>query len=160
MPEVEPHIELVIMFDEDYKVSCSLERIIEEVGSCVDAFNRGCFEWMGSNDFGGQSEVPASPAFFCCAADKAVEIHMTVAPRDVHCQKRNGIAEWALNQKPKKNAEVSFKWLSPEDKAEMKAAMKAEINSFLEREAIKIASRQGIDPQKLLSMRWVLIISP
>lgn len=50
--------------------------------------------------------------------------------------------------------------MSPEDEAEMKVAMKAEVNSFREREAIEIASRQGIDPQKLLSMRWVLTYTP
>jgi hypothetical protein len=84
------------------KVGCSLERITEEVDCCVDTFNRGCFDWMRSSGSGRQSEVPASLAFFCCAADEISEIQMAVAPRDVHCQTRNGIAEWVLNQKPKK----------------------------------------------------------
>ena len=84
------------------KVGCSLRRITEEVDCCVGTFNRGCFDWMRSSGSGRQSEVPASLAFFCCAADEILEIQMAVAPRDVHCQKRNGIAEWVLNQKPKK----------------------------------------------------------
>ena len=88
------------------------------------------------------------------------EIILTVAPRDVHCKKRNGVQEWVLNQKPKKNAEVKLKHLSEEEKVEFRQAMQGEINSFLERDAIEIASRHGIDPMKLLGMRWVLTYKP
>ena len=83
-------------------------------------------------------------------------IILIVAPRDVHCKKRNGVQEWVLNQKPKKNAEVKMKHLSEEEKIEFRQAMQGEINSFLERDAIEIASRHGIDAMKLLGMRWVL----
>lgn len=90
------------------------------------------------------------------SSEDVLEICMTVAPRDIHVKRRNGVAEWVLNQKPKRNAEVKMRQLNEEDKVEMKNAMKAEVNSFLEKEAIEIASREGIDPRRLLGMRWVL----
>ena len=159
LPEVESG-EGLSLIREEYSVGCSLQKpkecCSEGVGS---SFNRGCFEWMSeSDDSALESELPTNN--FVCASDEVLEIQLTVAPRDVHCQRRNGVAEWVLNQKPKKNAEVSFKKLSPEEQVEMKKAMKSEVSSFLEREAIEIAAKQGIDPHKLLTMRWVLTYKP
>lgn len=126
-------------------------------GSAV--VSKGCFSWMDVDGDTTQSDLP-TPQFFATMTDEVLEIQLTVAPRDVHCQKRNGVAEWVLNQRPKKNAEVSFRKLTEEQRTEMKQAMTSEINSFLEREAIDIAARQGVDPQKLLTMRWVLTYKP
>ena len=53
-----------------------------------------------------------------------------------------------------------MKHLSEEEKVEFRQAMQGEINSFLERDAIEIVSRHGIDPMKLLGMRWVLTYKP
>lgn len=159
LPEVESD-ESLSLIQEEYSVGCSLQKP-KECGSegVASSFSRGCFEWMGeSEDSALESELPTNN--FVCASDEVLEIQMTVAPRDVHCQRRNGVAEWVLNPKPKKNAEVSFKKLSPEEQVEMKKAMKSEVSSFLEREAIEIAAKQGIDPQKLLTMRWVLTYKP
>ena len=52
---------------------------------------------------------------FFLTEPEVIEIILTVAPRDVHKQNRNGSSEWILNQKPKKNAEISFKKLTEDD---------------------------------------------
>lgn len=147
---------------EDFAVGCVQAN--SRSLSCIEEvdFHGGCFEWLRNNEAPVQElEAPGvASQFFCWLADEVLEIQMTVAPRDVHCQRRNGVAEWVLNQKPKKNAEVNFKKLNDEEKQEMLGAMKGEVSSFLEREAIDVASRHGIDPNKLLSMRWVLTYKP
>ncbi|CAL1141395.1 unnamed protein product, partial [Cladocopium goreaui] len=107
-----------------------------------------------------EPEETPIPVNYMVENSEMIEITMIVAPRDVHNQRRNGVQEWVLNQKPKKNAEVKLKTLNEEEKAEFRVAMRSEIDSFLEREAIAIASRHGIDPQKLLNMRWVLTYKP
>lgn len=120
----------------------------------------GCFDWMKQSQFslnqGKNLEEPSSFAGYSQVSDEVVEICMTVAPRDIHMKRRNGVSEWVLNQKPKKNAEVKLRKLDPAERENFKHAMKGELDSFLEKEAIEIASREGIDPRKLLGMRWVL----
>ena len=147
---------------EDFAVGCVQEssRRLSVVNE--NEFSIGCFEWLRTDaNPSRELETPGvASQFFCSLADEVLEIQMTVAPRDVHCQRRNGVAEWVLNQKPKKNAEVNFKKLNDEEKQEMLGAMRGEVSSFLEREAIDVASRHGIDPHKLLSMRWVLTYKP
>jgi len=83
-----------------------------------------------------------------------------VAPRDVHKQNRNGSSEWILNQKPKKNAEISFKKLTEDDQDLFTEAMEKEIDSYLDHEAVAIATMNGISPERLLGMRWVLTWKP
>ena len=137
-----------------------------------DEIQKGCFAWVGKGELG---ETDHDISYIDCetvvnqedflqtffVSDKqVVEICLTVAPRDIHLRHRNGIKEWTLNQKPKRHAEVSMKKLSPEDRKEMLVAMKGEIGSFLERDAIEIAARAGVDPKKLLTMRWVLTYKP
>ena len=133
----------------------------------VSKVNVGCFGWYNeiSQNEDNSTLVSSSrtspeilpnvtdtnpcPIHFVAEDVQMCEIILTVAPRDVHCKKRNGVQEWVLNQKPKKNAEVKMKHLSEEEKIEFRQAMQGEINSFLERDAIEIASRHGIDPMKL-----------
>ena len=161
LPEVEPSCETVFENElDDYAVGSSLSFSRGDSGFCLDDSNVGCFEWMRSRQLSAEpSEDPSDLQAFV-ATEEVIEIVMSVAPRDVHCKQRNGVSEWVLNQKPKKGAEVSFKKLSEVDQVEMKQAMRTEVNSFLEKEAIDIASRHGVDPQKLLSMRWVLTYKP
>ena len=144
---------------EDFEVGCLPNDLVDYRGGVNSGdVCRGCFAWT-NEDSSLESDMPASN-FFSMAADECLEIQMTVAPRDVHRQRRNGVFEWVLNQKPKKNAEVSFKKLTEEQQQEMKQAMTSEINSFLEKEAIDICLRHGVEPQKLLTMRWVLTYKP
>ena len=77
-----------------------------------------------------------------------------MAPRDVHKQNRNGSSEWILNQKPKKNAEISFAKLTEDDQDPFTEAMENEIDSYLDHEAVAIATMNGISPERLLGMRW------
>ena len=85
---------------------------------------------------------------------------MTVAPRDVHKQNRNGSSEWILNQKSKKSTEISFKKLTEDDQDLFTEAMEKEIDSYLDHEAVAIATMNGISPERLLGMRWVLTWKP
>ena len=79
-----------------------------------------------------------------------------MAPRDIHARKRNGVTDWVFNQKSKKHAEVYMRKMKPKVQASFKKAMHTEVDSFLEREAIVIAIRAGVDPRKILNIRWAL----
>ena len=67
----------------------------------------------------------------------------------------HGRENWVLNDKPKKRAEVSFRSLCDDDKLEFLGAMK-ELSSYLEHEAMQIARRHNVPPERVLGMRWVL----
>lgn len=144
---------------ESCPVGCALVpdefKTVRDASMDSQSVSRGCFSWM---DHAVVEKVDSSqaPIHFVAENSEMIEIILSVAPRDVHSQKRNGVHEWVLNQKPKKNAEVKWKTLTSDEKAEFRVAMPCEISSFLEREAIEIASRHGIDHAKLLNMRWVL----
>ena len=140
-----------------FPVGCVLERNKPKASDQPREVQGGCFSWMSRESLG----CPVTDAWvgFSQPAD-VCEIILNVAPRDVHAKRRNGVTDWILNQKPKKNAEVRMRKLGPEDQAAFKVAMKKELDSFLEREAVSIASRAGIDQQKLLNMRWVLTWKP
>ena len=64
--------------------------------------------------------------------------------RDVHQTNRNGQKEWHLNEKPKRSAEVQFRHLNDQDKLDFLRAMQGEAGSYLENEAVAIASRHGV----------------
>ena len=81
---------------------------------------------------------------------------LTVTGRDVHQVNRNGTKEWKLNEKPKRRAEVQYRHLSDGDKLDFLRAMQAEVGSYLEHEAVSIASRHGVPQERILGMRWVL----
>ena len=65
-----------------------------------------------------------------------------------------------LESKPKKNAEISFKKLTEDDQDLFTEAMEKEIDSYLDHEAVAIATMNGISPERLLGMRWVLTWKP
>ena len=166
-----PDIEEEESQDEHFEVGCNPVQAKDHRNSSLDLakIKKGCFSWLNnSEDVKDVSFVNSAfdenndslTNFFCYGENEVVEIILTVAPRDVHLKKRNGVSEWILNQKPKKNAEVHMKQLNEQDRLEMKTAMRGEVDSFLERDAIEIASRAGVDPQKLLTMRWVLTFKP
>ena len=105
------------------------------------------------------SEMPVSYALFqqCCDEQMSCcEIVLTVTGRDVHQVNRNGTKEWKLNEKPKRRAEVQYRHLSDGDKLDFLRAMQAEVGSYLEHEAVSIASRHGVPQERILGMRWVL----
>ena len=126
----------------------------------IGNIRKGCFSWMDRNDRETSHREDNKEVLFACDKSEVLEIVMVVAPRDVHLQKRNGVSEWTLNQKPKKTAEVKFKTLNEQEQQEFRNAMRGELNSFLERDAVEIALREGIDPRKVLGMRWVLTWKP
>ena len=86
----------------------------------------------------------------CC------EIVLNVSGRDVHQGYRNGSKEWKLNDKPKRRAEVQFRQLDDLDKLDFLRAMQAEVGSYLEHEAVEIATKAGVPQERILGMRWVL----
>ena len=85
-----------------------------------------------------------------------IEMSFPISPRDVH--KSHGV--WVVNQKARKNIEVSLKKLEPSDRAEFQRAMSVEANSFLTTEAIRICERAGIPKERIMKMRFVLTWKP
>ena len=92
---------------------------------------------------------------------QAVEIILHVGPRDVHFEKRNkqtGI--WVVNAKAKRSAEVNVRDLTDKEHEEFKEAKGKEINSYMEHMAVDICEKHGIDPERVLGMRWILTWKP
>jgi hypothetical protein len=92
---------------------------------------------------------------------QAVEIILHVGPRDVHFEKRNkqtGI--WVVNAKAKRSAEVNVRDLTEKEHEEFKEAKGKEINSYMEHMAVDICEKHGIDPERVLGMRWILTWKP
>ena len=85
-----------------------------------------------------------------------IEMAFSINPRDVH--KSHGV--WVVNQKARKNIEVSLKKLEPTDREEFQRAMRVEANSFLSTEAIRICERAGIPKERIMKMRFVLTWKP
>ena len=86
----------------------------------LKAVKTGCF----ANCSGVWEPLPAAPkgsdhsdleSYFCQAVDEQsqfFEISMDLQARDVHQIKQGGRTQWALNEKPKKRAEVQFRALA------------------------------------------------
>ena len=88
---------------------------------------------------------------------QGVEIILTVGSRDVYWDKRdkrNGC--WVVNAKAKRSAEVNVKTLTRKEMEEFQQAKHKEIDSYMEHVAVDICKKQGIDPQRVLGMRWIL----
>ena len=132
----------------------------------LSSMKLGCF---GDGLIAGTWEaVPKQPAlgvtrdyesYFSHAAQEqcqVLEITMDLQARDVHQTKVGGQNQWVLNEKPKKRAEVQFKSLSDAEKLDFMKAMRNELSSYLEHEAIQIASRHNVPRERILGMRWVL----
>ena len=88
--------------------------------------------------------------------DQVFEIAMNIQPRDVHKVKTGARIDWVLNEKPKKRAEVQFRTLRDDEKLDFMKAMQGELSSYLEHEAVAIAHRHNVSPERILGMRWVL----
>lgn len=100
-----------------------------------------------------------SSVFFqqsCQDSRECCELVLNVSSRDIHQAQRNGKKEWRLNEKPKRRAEVQFRQLSDSDKLDFLRAMQGEVGSYLENEAVAIASRLGVPSERVMGMRWVL----
>ena len=80
-----------------------------------------------------------------------IEIELLVAPRDVHSNR--GV--WMLNKKVTKGAEVNLRKLSQDELDEFSKAMDKEVDSYVSAEAVKICESNGVDPQRVMQMRWV-----
>ena len=82
---------------------------------------------------------------------EVLEIVLDVAPRDVHLDRREGQqGRWKVNEK------VSFRKLDAEDQLELLQAMRTEVGSYLEREAVEIALKPDIPKERVMPMCWVL----
>ena len=75
---------------------------------------------------------------------------MDVQPRDVHKVKQGSRVDWVLNEKPKKRAEVQFRSLRDDEKLDFMKAMQGELSSYLEHEAVAIAHRHNVAPERIL----------
>ena len=84
------------------------------------------------------------------------EISLDIQPRDVHKTHAYGKPTWTLNEKPKRRAEVQFRSLNDGDKLDFLRAMQGELSSYLEHEAVAIAKRHNVSPERVMGMRWVL----
>ena len=132
----------------------------------------GCFEWQGcSPETSGelledpvnknQGLIVGQPdkCLFVTALEQGCEVFeiaLDIQARDVHRVKQSGRASWVLNEKPKKRAEVQFRTLQDSDKLDFMKAMQGELSSYLEHEAVAIAKRHNVPPERILGMRWVL----
>ena len=179
----EPVLEKVAEMPEGLEGSdgCDVE---EDVGSLIAIPDRppqetcpirtGCFAWQEDEDLcDGDCEESSqtyegpeegsqrqdSGMYFSQALEQkceVFEIHMDIQPRDVHKVSVNGRQNWVLNEKPKKRAEVHFRTLEDTDKLEFLKAMRGELGSYLEHEAVAIARRHNVPTERILGMRWVL----
>ena len=137
----------------------------------------GCFEWQRQTsdwyelperrrDLGvtrrassHEDSMGDHATYFARAVEEShqvFEASLSIQPRDVHKVNQHGQTQWVLNEKPKKRAEVQFRRLSEEDKMHFLHAMKSEVSSYLEHEAVEIARRHGIPAERVLGMRFVL----
>ena len=149
-------------------------RQTQEMSSLQD-LKLGCFAQASSSVLDGDSEALDGHAssgsrqgcqrpkddqcFFQQSLDhdrSCCEIVLNVSSRDVHQVNRNGHKEWKINEKPERRAEVQFRNLSDHDKMDFLRAMQAEVGSYLEHEAVSIASKVGVPESRILGMRWVL----
>ena len=139
------------------------------------SFQLGCFEWQQSvcKSANRDSATPQkiskeepSPkhtrdcgSYFVSALKKnteVFEISLNLQPRDVHKTSFGGKPNWTLNDKPKKRAGVQFRTLQDNDKLDFLRAMRDELGSYLEHEAVAIAVRHNVPGVRVLGMRWVL----
>lgn len=114
-------------------------------------FSAHCEQKHGKN-FAGLSP----DAIFSGTAPDVCEFEFSVAPRDVHC--KGGI--WVLNKKITKGAEVNLRSLNPEEYKQFLGAMDKEIDSYVSSEAVRICEDRGIDPCRIMQMRWVCAWKP
>ena len=144
----------------------------------VSSMSKGCFELQSSqtveaseasesvSDQGAGEEDQLSKtvsktdgSYFAMALEQkceVFEIYLDIQARDVHKHKNQGRDTWVLNEKPKKRAEVQFRSLNDDDKLDFMKTMQNELGSYLEHEAVAIARRHNVPPERILGMRWVL----
>lgn len=88
---------------------------------------------------------------------KVCEIVMYVGPRDVHYQKHEkNSGSWMVNSKTKRSAEVDIRNMTEEEHELMKKAKGKEIESYIDHAAVEIAGKCGVDPKRIMGMRWIL----
>ena len=88
---------------------------------------------------------------------KVCQIVMYVGPRDVHVQKHEkNSGSWMVNRKTKRSAEVDIRNMTEEEHELMKQAKGKEIESYIDHAAVEIAGKCGVDPKRIMGMRWVL----
>ena len=90
-------------------------------------------------------EQSSMPCFFSSVGKLSVlELEVPIAPRDVH--KSKGV--WVVNQKAKKNIEVTMCKLCATEQKEFEQAMRVETDSFMSTEAVRICERAGIPKER------------
>lgn len=89
-----------------------------------------------------------------------MKLFLHVGPRDVYCKKDRGNGIWTVNAKAKRGAEVILRDLSPGENEEFDMAKGKEIDSYIEHVAVDIYNLHGVDKDRILGMRWVLVWKP
>jgi hypothetical protein len=92
-----------------------------------------------------------------CEPQEVCEIVLNVGPKDVHYQRKGKEGCWMVNQKVKRGAEVNFRELTSEEQEQFKMAKQREIDSYMERAAVDIATKVGVDEERVMGMRWILV---
>ena len=127
--------------------------------------NLGCFEWQREDFPEAWKAVPKTKVLGVTvrpqdgpdAIDTACSSYfMDLQQRDVHKTSGRGASGWTLNDKPKMRAEVQLRTLSADDKLDFMKAMQGELRSYLEHEAVAIARRHNVSPERVMGMRWAL----
>ena len=146
--------------------SCGNAQIPTRAKHAVPEYKTGCFSWQkrpcdASHEAKCKRDslddiFPQKNFVGYVGTQDVVEIVLNVAPRDVHLERKGGFQQWKLNEKVKRRAEVSFRKLHEDDKPDFVEAMKSEIGSYLEKEAVELAVRNDIPRDRVLPMRWVL----
>ena len=127
----------------------------------VASVKTGCFAnsvetegaWEPLPETSGPLKFDDHESYFCHAMEsqsKVFEISMDLQARDVHQVKQGSKTQWVPKEKPKKRAEVQFRSLTEADKMEFLGAMKNELSSYLEHEAVAIASRHNVPRERIL----------
>lgn len=104
----------------------------------------------------GQGAEKKTRVHFCEPVEMC-EIVLNIGPKDVHYKRKGSSGSWMVNQKVKRGAEVNFRELNQEEQEQFKQAKSREIDSYMERTAVEIASSVGVDEERIMGMRWILV---
>ena len=94
---------------------------------------------------------------------QVLEVSMNLFPEDIT---ENPLCLWSVLEDcfqvsppaaKQRRVEVSFRKLNPEDKQLFTKAMQKEWNSWIENKVTSLCKSKGIDPDRIIRARWVLV---
>ena len=94
---------------------------------------------------------------------EVMEISIDITPEDIT---DNPLCLWsvldeclqvATTKAAKRRVEVSLRKLSKEDRALFEKAMQKEWQSWVENQVMSLCKKRGVDPEKVIRARWVLV---